>query len=290
MNYTDFVCLVKDQVQEKMKGETVQINVRRVTKNNGVELEGLSITEEAERISPMIYLEEYYQFYKGGISVDEIVATILRNYRKAKEYAPADAEFYRDYDKVKDKIVCKLINYEKNRNLLPQIPHQQYLDLAIVFYYMLENREIGDGTILIYDSHLSMWGIDKEELYLAARKNSLNLMPHEFQSMAELLGHVGETAEGDLPMYVLTNEKKYLGAVNIIYDHILADIGSVLEDDFFVLPSSIHEVIIIPATVRATKGALKSMVREINATQVSPEEILSDEIYYYERSLHRLSL
>lgn len=293
MNYDDFIRYVKEKVQKQM-GETVHVELRCVTKNNGVELDGLSITLEGERIAPMIYLDEFYEAYEGGLSVPDIVSTILKAYEKAKVSLPFDADFYMNYDNVKDKIACKLINYKKNRELLKKVPYMKYMDLVIVFYYMVENKEIGDGTILIYNSNLTMWKVTKEEVYETARKNTAALLPYEFQGMSQMLeaalGDEYIPMENSVPMYILSNEKKYLGAATILYDSILANIAQCLNDDFFVLPSSVHEVIIVPASIRATKAELRSMVKEINETQVEPEEVLSDSVYYYERKSHKLSL
>lgn len=293
MKYEEFICYVKEKVQKQM-GETVHIDLRRVTKNNGVEMDGLSITKEDRKISPMIYLEEFYKAYERGMSIPNIVGEILKMYEKAQISTPFDPDFYSDFEKVKDKIACKLINYEKNQDLLTKVPHMICMDLAIVFYYMVEDPEIGDGTILIYNSHLEMWEKQKHHICDIARKNTVALLPYEFQSMGELLedalGDDYFPAENSVPMYVLSNVKKYLGAVAILYDSILSTIGERIADDFYILPSSVHEVIIVPADIRIDKRDLQSMVKEINETQVSPEEVLSDKVYYYERATHRLRL
>ena len=221
---------------------------------------------------------------------------ILKINKKSKVNAPIDAEFYHDFERIKTRLACKMINYEKNKLLLQEIPYISYLDLAVVFYYSLENEEIGSGTILIYDSHLSMWKISKEQLYEIARRNTPKLFPYEFKAMGELIAEAFEDSvspedeEQALPMYVLTNSERHLGAVNILYDSILSSIGERIQDSFFILPSSVHECIIVPAEVRASKTDLESMVCEINRTQVLPEEVLSDTVYFYERKNHKLSL
>lgn len=293
MNYEEFICRIQAEVKGKM-GEKVQVERRRITKNNGVELEGITITEEGQKISPMIYLEEYYHIYEKGVPLTEITEDVLRIYEKSRENIPPTPEFYTDFEKVRTRVVCKLVNYKKNEKQLSRVPYIKCLDLALVFYYRMEEEEFGRGTILIYNSHLDMWGVTREQLYEIARRNTPRLMPHEFKGMKELLEEEFESAEEfqeeELPMYVLSNKERQFGAVNLIYDSVLAEVGRKLGDDFYILPSSVHECIIVPLKTRATKEELRTMVWDINRTQVLPEEVLSDNIYFYERKNHRLSL
>lgn len=294
MSYEEFICRVQAEVKNAM-GDKARVERRRITKNNGVQMEGITITEEGQKISPMIYLEEYYHIYEKGVPLPEITEDVLRLYEKSRETIPLTPEFYTDFEKVRARVACKLVNYEKNEGQLSRVPHIRCLDLALVFYYMMmEEQEIGRGTILIYNSHLDMWGVTKEQLYETARRNTPLLLPCEFKEMGEFLEEnfegAGELIEEKLPMYVLSNRERQFGAVNLIYDSVLAQIGRELGDDFYILPSSVHECIIVPVNTRATREELETMVRDINRTQVLPEEVLSDSVYFYERNNHRLSL
>lgn len=293
MNYEEFVCRVQAEVKARI-GEGARVERRRITKNNGVELEGLAIRREGEKISPMIYLEEYFALCKRGMATSQITEDILQLYERSLENIPKDTRFYTDFERVKKGLACRLINYEKNREQLREVPHICCLDLALVFYYVMEEQEMGRGTILIYNSHLEMWGITKEKLCEAARKNTPELFPPEFAGMEEILGEAFREREGEeedrLPMYVLTNRERRFGAVNILYDGVLAEIAEKLQDDLYILPSSVHECIIVPRCVSSSQEELEEMVRSINCTQVLPEEVLSDHVYCYEREEHRLRM
>lgn len=300
MNYDDFICCVQREVQAKM-GEGVRVELHRVMKNNSVQLDGLSLIELPKSISPTIYLNEYYEEYQKGTTLPEIVDEIREVYRETRLTMTLDTDFYSDFDRVKGAVAFKLINYRRNRELLKKIPYVPCMDLAVVFYYIFKDREIGRGTILIYNSHLDMWGITAQQLYDTARENTLRLLPYEFKSMMELLGDMQEEEvqgyegiEGEedhpVPMYVLSNCERNLGAACILYDSVLSQIGEQLGENFYILPSSIHECIVVPCSVAVEKDELGWMVREINATQIPPEEYLSDEVYVYDRENHRLSL
>ncbi|MEY8427245.1 DUF5688 family protein [Lachnospiraceae bacterium 46-15] len=294
MKYEEFICRVQARLAEKL-GDEVRAERRLIVKNNGVALEGIAIMEEGKKISPVIYLNDYYIVYQKGARFEEIVEDILKVYEKSRVNVSVDSDFYKDFEKVASRVVCKLVNYDRNEELLQRIPHICCLDLALVFYYALEDEEIGSGTILIFNSHLAMWGITRERLYEIARRNTPKIYPYEFREMREILeenfGEMGLVLEDkeEFPMYVLSNAARSFGAVYILYDSVLAEIAEELEDDFYILPSSVHECIIVPSKVQADREELEDMVFEINRTQVLPEDVLSDHVYLYERECHRLS-
>src|SRR5699024_996913 len=121
---------------------------------------------------PTIYLDHFFERCQDGETVETIAREIMELYQIYRIEEPVDPDFYCDFSNIWDHIVCKVINYEKNRELLNQIPHVRYLDLAVVFYCRIENEQIGRGTILIHNSHLKLWKITKRELEEIAGKNT----------------------------------------------------------------------------------------------------------------------
>lgn len=178
--------------------------------------------------------------------------------------------------------------------MLLKIPHVKYLDLAVVFYYRLEEGRFEGATILIHNCNLEAWGINRRRLLEDAVMNTSRKLPYTFQSMeeviAELTGEEEACGGEEEIMYVLTNEKKYLGAAALLYPYVLNHIGKILKNNFYVLPSSIHECILVPDSGRYSRMELMSMVREVNESQVEKEEILSYEVYYYDRERQALIL
>ncbi|MCI7812644.1 MAG: DUF5688 family protein [Lachnospiraceae bacterium] len=302
MEYREFIEEVKGQLKELAGGE-LRIKVQRVQKNNGVCLDGISIWREGENVSPTIYLDPFYENYQKGESVSEIVSQILETYERYRIEKPVDPKFFCDFSNIRERIMCKVINYEKNCEFLKQIPHLRYLDLAVVFYCVVQDERIGRGTILIHNNHLKFWNVTIKEIAEIAKRNTIRKCPHELLNMIEVITQgmsdedekifvqdMTEQEEERMPMYVLTNGEKNLGAVCVVYDSILEDVGKALGEDYYVLPSSIHECIIVPKREGIDPSELKAIVREVNETQVQPEEVLSDEIYQYERRYHRLSM
>lgn len=299
MTYQDFKETIRTMVQRQL-GVQYRVVIQDMVKNNNTHLDGLVIMSEDSNLSPTIYLNHYYRQYEKSDDLKDICQEIVTIYR---EHCPShciDISFFTDYDKVKSRIVFKLVNYEKNRALLEKIPHYRFLDLAIVFNCLLNTTDAGNATILIYERHLSLWGITRDDLYALAASNTPKLLQYDLRNMTDVMRELFsdtcpdeedfDTAQQLCPMYVLTNRQKLNGSVCILYKDLLRDFSRRLESDLYILPSSIHEVLIIPAGNTASGKELSDMVKEVNATQLSGEEILSDHVYYFSRETCQLTM
>lgn len=152
LNYNVFGNEVKQEV-EKLLGTEVRVELRQITKNNGIILDGICILEKGCNVSPTIYLEEFYQEYKNGMSLREIASRICEVYEKRCRGIPFSLEYFLDFEKMKERIFCKLINRELNKELLNEVPNILCLDLAVVFVCAVENEEFGNGSILVREEH-----------------------------------------------------------------------------------------------------------------------------------------
>lgn len=288
MKYEEFVGYVQTKVRERL-GEEVRTELHRVTKNNSVELDGLSFYSRDNNMAPTIYLNDLYIEYEDGKTMPEIVDKIVSLYHNAVTTENFQAENYLNFEKVKEHLACKLINRKKNEKLLREVPHQDFLNLAVVAYYKVEDEVIGKATILVRKSHCKSWGVEEEEVLRCARENTTKLLPVKFIGIGTMLEDYGYQQDAVIPMYILTNEENYFGATSMIFDNELEKIGKVLKDDFWILPSSIHECIIIPAGSAMPPDEMTDLVKEVNQKEVSAEEYLSDQIYYYQVTMHRLA-
>ncbi len=288
-----FAELVSRVVSEELGGEC-QVKLQEVIKNNGVVLQGLVILSGQSNLSPTIYLNSFLEAYENGVPITSIVEQILAIYRQELPGKRVDLEFFREFEKVKDGICYKLINREKNHALLERIPHIDFLDLSICFFYAYRDEVLGNGSILIYNNHMDVWNCRAEDLLKLAKENTPRIYPGKIVKMGELLGGYlgisGEELLEDIPMYVLSNEARVFGAACMIYPESLKKAAELLQENFYILPSSVHEVILLPQHVAADSKAIRDMVREINHTQVAPEEILSDNLYFYHYSTNHVEL
>lgn len=296
-SYSEFKQHLISDLQNHLDTNT-HITIQDILKNNDTHLDGLTILSPASNLSPTLYLNHYYKAYQDGRSISEIKNDILKICRRNNSGANIDFSFFTDYDKVKTQIVFQLVNYKRNQELLQTVPHYRFLDLCIVFHCMVRVLS-GTATILIHNQHLTNWGITQDDLYALAQQNTPRLLPFAFRDMSDILQELlsdepPASAALDTavsyPMYVLTNRQKLNGAGCILYQNLLRDFAHRLDSDLYLLPSSVHEILILPAKYSAAPEELSEMVRNVNSSQLSREEILSDHIYYFSRESGQITM
>ena len=292
MEYKEFVEYIKMNAGY-IAGEGGNITINHVIKNNGCEMDGLVIMEKGKDIAPTIYLDSFYELYTNGENIKNIIRQIEVIYEQNKNNVTFDVNILKHFDTIKDKIVYKVVNYISNEKLLEQVPHKRILDLAVVFYCLLDNEYGRSATALIYNNNLKNWNVTIDDVYKAALKNTPDLLHSKISSMAALFEKCGVNVDGEevdlkdyVPsdMYVLTNESKLNGAACILYENVLYDFAQKLGADLYILPSSVHEVILLPKLSMFEKDELVNMVKEVNTEGVAADEVLSDHVYEYNRT------
>lgn len=292
MEYKEFVEYIKMNAGY-IAGEGGNITINHVIKNNGCEMDGLVIMEKGKDIAPTIYLDSFYELYTSGENIKSIIRQIEVIYEQNKNNVTFDVNILKHFDTIKDKIVYKVVNYRSNEKLLEQVPHKRILDLAVVFYCLLDNEYGRSATALIYNNNLKNWNVTIDDVYKAALKNTPDLLHSKISSMAALFEKCGVNVDGEevdlkdyVPsdMYVLTNESKLNGAACILYENVLYDFAQKLGADLYILPSSVHEVILLPKLSMFEKDELVNMVKEVNTEGVAADEVLSDHVYEYNRT------
>lgn len=292
MEYKEFVEYIKMNAGY-IAGEGGNITINHVIKNNGCEMDGLVIMEKGKDIAPTIYLDSFYELYTNGENIKNIIRQIEVIYEQNKNNVTFYVNILKHFDTIKDKIVYKVVNYRSNEKLLEQVPHKRILDLAVVFYCLLDNEYGRSATALIYNNNLKNWNVTIDDVYKAALKNTPDLLHSKISSMAALFEKCGVNVDGEevdlkdyVPsdMYVLTNESKLNGAACILYENVLYDFAQKLGADLYILPSSVHEVILLPKLSMFEKDELVNMVKEVNTEGVAADEVLSDHVYEYNRT------
>lgn len=283
MEFNVFVENIVNLLQQKM-GHEYDISVTRVTKNNDIELTGVILMKASDNISPTIYLEGLYAEYQDGTAMEELAEKVIAFYEEKMPDDGLDMDFFQDFELVKGRIFYKLVSFEKNTRLLEKIPYYRWNDLALIFYYAMEDEKIGRASITIHHHHLEMWEQSSDALYAVARENMKKHMPELLVSMKDLLEemaglHLGE--DMPLPMYVLTNQDKVYGAAAMLYSEQMKELAEKWQSDLLILPSSIHEVLLLPDDGQNEYAFYRQMVEEVNTTQVEPEEVLSYSLYRY---------
>lgn len=212
----------------------------------------------------------------------------------------AKLDWLLNFDHVKDKLVCTLINTEANEELLKDRPHLAFLDLSIVFKCII--GQDGDATIQmpVYNTHMRVWDVTLEELYDIAMENTPKLLEYEVEDIQTIVKELMQVpcakedneplGIDDISMYVLSNKARVDGAACILYPQLLSDIANKFHSNYYVIPSSIHEVLLVPAEDYEYAEDIKQMIREVNDAEVDVTERLSYSLYYYDSVVGSLDI
>ena len=295
MSLEGFCTFVKTGISHVL-GNAAEVTVDKVLKNNGTRLYGLTIKEKGSNLAPTIYLEGFYERYLEGEDISSIEKEILFIYKSEKPAICFDTGFVKDWENVKRNVVCRVINCELNKEKLEGIPYFQFLDLAVTFSVLVETGGLPcSGSFTIHNSHIMMWGVTADELYTVALENTRRLEKPEIirlgDALMEIVGKEVVSGEGYMPdMYIFTNKKKLHGASCLLFTDMLQELADKIGSDLFIIPSSIHEAIIVPRTEEVDSSELDGMVNIVNAEQVQPEEILSDHVYKFTRETGKVTM
>lgn len=250
----------------------------------------------------MIHMESYFDRFQHGMEIDTIVDDITNAVHGDGMGASLSLEDILDFNQMKDKIVLRIVNTQANQELLDTIPHKSWMDLSVIYYLLLGRDEGGQTTTLISNKIIREWGVGAEELYNLAHENTKRLLPSEIRHisvfMSELMSELlSENPEKNLdtelmetlyesdtkPMYVLSNSMGLYGAGCMLPGLGIEDFANELGTDLIVLPSSVHEVLLVPFKSEEDIAELSVIVKSVNQTQVPAQDQLSDSVYFYSR-------
>jgi hypothetical protein len=185
----------------------------------------------------------------------------------------------------KDNIVFVLINYEKNKALLETVPHIKFLDLALVFRWIvsMDENEVSGG--IITNEIAKVYEMDENDLFELAKINTRKILPPRFENLTATINRLMENnytpKTPEPPIYILTNNIGVEGAASVLYTDILENLKTKLQYNLYVIPSSINEVLIVPQKF-VDIDSVKDMVKSINSNMVAEGERLSDNVYLYD--------
>lgn len=279
----------------------MQCRVVETRKNNNVSLVGVSFHEQGSNISPVIYMEPYRKAAANGRPMDElmreIAETVFRSREKMQHVDPMD---YGDYESIKDYLSLTLVNSRDNRQMLSQMPHRQIEDLALTLELKFPMEE-GTGSIKVNHELAKQWEVDTDVLFEQAERRAIETEPAVLQKMEEVLSlletdgkETNNLLDAESPrtpepgLYVLSNQSKVKGAAVLSYPGVLEKVDQLFPEGFYILPSSVHELLVIPKSLEISPRELGEMVRAINRSEVAKEDQLSDRVYEYDREAGKI--
>ena len=262
--------------------------------NNGTTHIALILYKNGEKLHPQIYLERFFEDYKRGKTMKEILQDVMTTYEEAlKNINPDSLSGIEDWEQVKGRLAFRLLSKERNKETLENYVYKEFLDLAAIVTFCAEIDEQGVKAIRVTHDLAERWNVSEEKILQAAEENTEALFPVRMEPILDTLCRVADISRDDLPEEVLAEEdspqimilSNYLGvngATVIMYDLLLKQVYQQLEGKFIILPSSIHEVIVMPLASAPPIANCQEMVEQINRSSVREEEILSDSVYLYD--------
>lgn len=259
-NYEEEFETFRNKVEEAMERhfkDDYIVQIKEVTKTNGLTIHGLTILKKGEHVCPTIYLEGYFERYTAGESLGRIAEEIIELFNESSSVSPEGLEFFTDYEQVRKRLFIKLINVKMNEKLLENVPHRILQDLAIVAVVRVEMKGCGIGTVLVHNNHICMWGVQEEVLIADAMEQTRTSSTARIIPMKDLINEIrnrmqnsGEECDDremyedeDMAcgMYVITNDTQMYGAAMIAFPDVLKDAAETVGGDYYILPSSVHE-------------------------------------------------
>lgn len=285
----------KSEVIEEMRDRFPEcdISLQDVTKLQGESYTGMAVRPEGSQVAATMNLESLYERISEDFSVSAVMDMAEHEIQEIVNHMPQiNMQSLGDYEQMKEKLTLQMIPIAGNEEKLSEIPHKEVEDMALVYRFEMASNEQGSANILATNAMLSNYGITTDQLHADAMEAAVQNHPASLRNMndvmRDMMGGMGGVLVPDepSPMWVATVEGGQNGACAIQYPEFLDQAAETLGGDFYVLPSSIHEVLLIADDGSMELENLEQMVREVNETQVAPADRLSDNVFHYDSEAH----
>lgn len=291
MEYEKFKEQFVEDLKERLEagGEKYSVDLNAVQKMNQ-NYEAVTVKPEDAIIGVNLNMTEIYERYDRGMSYDTLVREVAEKADRALHDRPDfNLDALQDYDQMKEKLSMEVVSAERNADLLEKVPHKNMEDMAVVYRFVLDSDSDGRGSILVTNQLMDNYGITAEQLHADALQYAPVMRPAVIQTMAEtLLEMMGPEAKDmipvlpDDPLFVATVPDKIQGAGVLAYQDFMEQAAERVGGDFFILPSSIHEILLVRDDGTFDINHLEDMVKQVNETEVAPEDLLTDSVYHYD--------
>ena len=290
----DFETFMNEAIKEmRDRFPDFDISKQEVSKLQGESYTGMAVRPENSEIGATLNLQDFYKALGFGMFLEDVMDSIERSVVSAVRHMPHyDARVLEDYDRMKDALTVDLVPVAGNEEKLAQIPHKNVEDMALVYRFEEESSVYGSASILVTNEMLAVYDITADQLHEDAMKAAVQNRPAKLHNMNDVMRDMMGDMSGLVPMnepsplWVATVEGGQNGAGVIQYPGFLDQAAEALGGDFYVLPSSVHEVLLVADDGSMEIGHLEEMVRSVNETEVSPAERLSNNVYHYDSKAH----
>ena len=303
MTRDEFISHVKEELTQMLPEElTKDLDIQEtvVLKSNDQKHHGLTFKKGESEAAPTIYLDDAYARFTEGEDLHTLTAELKDAYLGSLSM-PEPQKVDLDYDRIKDNLTVRLLEIRRNREVLATTRYMNVgHGLALVCDIKMDDGDKGSWRATVTQGMLESQNYDKRELFMAAMDNAQLIDPPILVDMNQaLFVHEGENLmkrSEPLPpedvsnMYILSNTAGMLGSAALFYPDTREHIAEVIGESYTVLPSSQHEVLIIPDSAGLPREDLAGMVKTANETVVEPKDVLSDNIFHYDRDEKKFEL
>ena len=292
MDYEQF----KESFAEDLKtnlqklGIEADVSEHHIEKLNG-SYDALSVTPKGSGVGVNANFDEIFHAMERGRDYNEVLSGVTESLKGSLAHMPKfQVSDLTNYAEMKNRLAMEVVSAERNARMLQNVPHEQMEDIAVVYRLVLNSSKGASSTVLVTNDLMDKFGITHEQLHDDAMKNAPLIRPAEIKGMEETLNEMqgGPALEPDPDeiLFVAGVPDQSHGAAVIAYPNFFEDAAEKLGGDYFIIPSSIHEVLLVKDTGEMNSRDLAAMIKEVNATEVAPEDVLTDHAYHYDSKEH----
>ena len=273
MNFNEFCTEVKNRLDERLANRKVSTDIEKfnaVNKN----YTGLRVTYVDSKLSPVFNLTSLYTQVNSDNDLESLINYLYEEVENYESLANRNNFNDTELDFDESSLFFKMFGIENNFELLEKIPYRIITD-GLAISYGMECGPSTDGifTYTITNSLMEEFNLTEEELYQKAIKNMPKLYPHLIDDLSFIL---------EDEMIALTNNEFMFGASSILYPGVAEEISERFgNSNFFIIPSSLHELIIIADNGKVDTSGINSVIKSVNS-ELPSKDFLSNTLYYYD--------
>ena len=290
MNFSDFkeytYTHITDYLPPVKDGWILQF--KKIEKTNE-SYTGLIVKQKNMKLFPSVNLDDAYMLYCNGQTAESLMKKMADIVTSALPVLPPDI---RNYEEIRERLLLR-VSGENGREAAKNAPAKYFEDLVLTVSIVFDADAEQIGSIMVTNELLKIFGISEAQLFKDAEESSRKNFPESFMTLREIIMELSGEDPGEdekRKMYMLTNSRRVFGASVLFYDGEMEAVASRTGGDYYIIPSSVHEIIIVPAEDAASLQAMKRKVKAANSCFVEPGDVLSDNVYFYDSSSHRFSI
>ena len=280
LTYDEFCKKFTEQLQ-LLLGESYLLKKEETVGYNDTHKEVLLVEKKGSGCMPRFDLRAYYETHIEGMTIEELAKKAVHGIHAEDIPSEADIKALLDPEQIRNRLIIRLLNRKTNESILKEMPHLPFLDLAITFHLLLEEKKDGTKSIRVTNK---LWeeymGDSVLQMYRQALLNTERLFPARMVQMEQLL-HLSELGISS-GLFIISNPHGIYGAAVLLYDGVQEKIRRILGEAYYVIPSSVHEMLVIRESDVPDINMLKSTILEVNSTQVAEEDVLSNQLYRFD--------